>query len=183
MKSAHISPCFFSRGCALTLGMGLLKKRCKTYGCPNLHHNKSGYCDECETKWRAKHPRKDDRPSAAARGYDARWAKFARDFLQRHPVCAMCGAPATCVDHRDMTADMMMDAWGAFDLDPSHYQALCNRCNASKGAREDKAMREAYLRDRQELDAMAEDPRGGVGKTGTPSRPRPVGTLPHTEGF
>lgn len=132
--------------------MGTLKKRCKTYGCRNFHHNSSGYCDECTKRWKEKHPKKDDkRPSAGKRGYDWAWTKFARKFLASHPVCALCGAPATCVDHKDMTADMMLDAYGRFDYDESHYQALCSSCNARKGAREDRLMRAEYARDKQSL--------------------------------
>lgn len=133
--------------------MQRLKKKCKTFGCPNLHTNTNGYCDECNRKWREKHPivEKDDRPSASRRGYNYKWQKFSRDFLALHPTCAICGAPARVCDHKNMTADMMMDAYGAFDLDPAHYQALCYRCNTRKGAREDKAMRKAYLRDKQYL--------------------------------
>ena len=141
--------------------MGSLRKKCKTYGCPNLHHNASGYCDECTAKYNATHIRKDERPSAAKRGYDWTWRTYARNFLKEHPVCEICGAPATCVDHKDMTADMMMDVWGRFDMAPSHYQALCSSCNTRKGRHEDKTMREAY---RADLAALSQHPEGRSGK-------------------
>ena len=126
--------------------MGTLKKRCKTHGCRNFHHNESGYCDECTAKYLALHPKRgdNDRPSASKRGYGWKWQKFSKDFLKLHPTCAICGAPAKCVDHRDIPADVMMDAYGSFDYDPSHYQALCYKCNASKGKREDKHLKEKY---------------------------------------
>lgn len=135
-------------------------KRCKTWRCPNLHKNKWGYCDACTEKYKAKHPeliygtnpnaaesyRKYDqkRGSASKRGYDWDWIKFSRDFLKRHPTCAICGAPSKVTDHKDITADMMMDAWGKFDYDESHYQALCVRCNNRKGMTEDKRARLEY---------------------------------------
>lgn len=154
--------------CLMHEGMGLLKKRCKTYGCKNLHRNVSGYCDECTEKWRKAHPRKDDkRPSASARGYDSRWTKFAKDYLKLHPVCAICGQPATCVDHKDIPADVMLDMWGSFDYDPSHYQALCTSCNTRKGNREDKLLRQTFEDDKQSLSALAQ---GGVLKNCTPSQ-------------
>lgn len=143
--------------------MGTLKKRCKTYGCPNLHRNRSGYCDDCEAKYNATHPRKREanRPVAVVKEYGSyRWRKFAQDYLERHPVCAICGQPATCVDHKDMTADMMVDAYGGFDYDPAHYQALCFSCNARKGTREDRAMRAAYEADKAVLSSMNRDPQG-----------------------
>lgn len=123
-----------------------LKKRCKTFGCPNLHTNETGYCDKCTAKYRDKHPKQDPegRPSASKRGYDATWHRFAKDYLKAHPTCAICGKPAEVVDHKDQTADMMLDAWGRFDYDPSHYQSLCRSCNVIKGRTADKQLRSAY---------------------------------------
>lgn len=156
--------------------MGVLRKRCKTYGCPNLHHNVSGYCDECTARWKAAHRTGDTRPSASARGYGWEWTRFAKAFLQEHPVCEMCGRPATCVDHKDIPADVMMEVWGQFDLDPSHYQALCSACNASKGAREDRDTRRRWQEDRRRLDAMAGacGPQGEGQKNRTPGKTGPV---------
>ena len=44
------------------------------------------------------------RGSAAERGYDAKWRRARKRFLQRHPLCANCLSqgvltPATVVDH------------------------------------------------------------------------------------
>lgn len=135
-----------------------LKKRCKTWGCPNLHYNASGYCDECTAKWRAKHPTPSDleRPTALERGYDGRWRKFAKDFLSRHQTCAICGAPATVVDHKEIPADVMIDAYGQFDLDEDNYQALCNRCNVVKGLTVDRQRRNKYFDDKKLLDTQGE---------------------------
>lgn len=131
------------------------RKRCKTVGCPNLHHNKNGYCDECTAKWLEKHPRQrgDDskRPNANKRGYNYRWTRFARRYLESHPLCALCGAPSSCVDHKDIPADVMLDVYGTFDYDESHYQALCHRCNTLKGKKEDKRIRKVYENDKEWL--------------------------------
>lgn len=159
--------------------MGSLKKRCKTYGCPNLHHNASGYCDECTAKYRAAHPRieQDEKPTAPARKeYGSwKWRKFASDFLRVHPVCEICGAPANVCDHKDMTADMMVDAYGGFDYDPAHYQALCYSCNARKGMREDRTMRAAYQSD---LAAISQHPKGRGEKNGHPASTAFGGDVP-----
>ena len=56
-----------------------------------------------------------------------------------------------------MTADMMVDAYGGFDYDPAHYQALCRSCNARKGMHEDRAMRAAYQKD---IAALSQHPEG-----------------------
>ena len=157
--------------------MGTLRKRCKTYGCPNLHHNSSGYCDECIARYRATHPREEkEKPTSSARKHYSswQWRKFSQDFLKEHPVCEICGAPSEVCDHKDMTADMMVDAYGGFDYDPSHYQALCRSCNARKGTREDKAMRTAYKAELNALNSL----RGCSGKNGTPSSTRLGGKDP-----
>lgn len=135
--------------------MGSLRRNCKTFGCKNLHNNRSGYCDACMQRYALLHPKaesEDKRPSAAERGYTAKWQRFAKFFLMAHPVCAICGAPATCVDHKDMPADVMKEVYGgAFDYDESHYQALCNSCNARKGKTQDKQMRAKYEADKAKL--------------------------------
>ena len=159
--------------------MGSLKKRCKTYGCPNLHHNASGYCDECTAKYRESHPRQEsEKPTASARkAYGSwKWRKFASDFLRLHPVCEICGAPARVCDHKDMTADMMVDAYGGFDYEPSHYQALCYSCNARKGMREDRTMRAAYQSD---LAAISQHPKGRGEKNAGGASTAFDKTIPH----
>lgn len=159
--------------------MGSLRKKCKTYGCPNLHRNASGYCDECTARYRADHLRaeSEDKPTAPARKeYRSwKWRKFASDFLRLHPTCEVCGAPARVCDHKDMTADMMVDAYGGFDYDPAHYQALCYSCNARKGTREDRAMRAAYKAD---LAALSQHPEGRGEKNGHPASTAFGGDVP-----
>lgn len=136
--------------------MGSLRKNCKTYGCRNLHTNKSGYCNDCMARYALLHPKEEkqeDRPSAVERGYGkGRWKRFAQSYLMAHPICAICGAPATCVDHKDMPADVMLEVYGGvFDYDEGHYQALCNSCNARKGKTEDKQKRAQYRADKEKL--------------------------------
>lgn len=138
-------------------------RRCKAYGCPNLHYNANGYCDNCYSFFKAKHPQYYDkdgnrlserawqkaydekRGTASQRGYTYKWRQFARKYLEQHSVCAICGAPATVCDHKTDTADMMIDAYGTFDYNEGNYQPLCARCNARKGATVDKDKREAYF--------------------------------------
>ena len=136
--------------------MGSLTKNCKTPGCPNLHRNKSGYCDECMARYAAAHPEKgkpaENRPSAYERGYDSRWRRFARNFLINHPVCAICGAPSVCVDHKNTPADVMLEVnGGVFDYDEREYQALCCACNAEKGKTLDRQRRAKYYADKVRL--------------------------------
>jgi 5-methylcytosine-specific restriction endonuclease McrA len=138
--------------------MGLFKKRCKTYRCSNLHTNASGYCDECQAKRSALYMHEpvkqgediSPRPSAPERGYDHSWHKFAKDFLKGNPTCALCGKPAQCVDHKSIPAEIMMDLYGKFDLDPALYQPLCYSCNRRKQL-EDREKIAAYFADKARL--------------------------------
>lgn len=144
--------------------MGIFRKKCKTYQCPNLHRNVSGFCDACQAKRSAsfmykviKDPqgaptiiKQLDRISAVKRGYDHSWNKFARHFLDRNPTCAICGKPAQCVDHKEIPAEIMIDMFGKFDLDPSLYQALCFSCNRRKAV-QDREQIDRYFKDKEKL--------------------------------
>lgn len=63
----------------------------------------------------------DTRPSSSARGYDATWRRFRRQYLRAHPLCVVCGAAATHVDHIDGTGP-----FGPRGYDPSNLQPLCH---------------------------------------------------------
>ncbi len=139
-------------------------RRCKTPYCRNLHHNPSGYCDECSLKQLGDYKARkialtgtpmerdeEERKTACQRGYDRRWREFAKEYLRTHPVCVRCGKPAQVVDHKDIPAQVMMDMDGRFDLDPDHYQALCVRCNLKKSKEDHEAIRE-YFEMKKELE-------------------------------
>ena len=60
---------------------------CRQPGCSALVPD-GGYCKD-----------HGPRDNAGARGYDANWQKFRRQYLSRHPWCAVTGDPAEVVDH------------------------------------------------------------------------------------
>jgi len=146
-------------------GRRLMKKRCKTPGCPNFHYNDNGYCDTCKTQrnaeWKeikARHSNNaggDDRPSASRRGYDSKWRKFAREYLKTHTVCAICGKKATVVDHKNLPAQIMLDVFGRFILEDEYYQPLCRRCNTLK-AKDDKKLVQEYFSDKEKLNSYTD---------------------------
>ena len=131
-------------------------KRCKNCGRPSEGCDKWGYCPSCVAKYNARHPERFEkkkeqakaydqkRGSSRERGYDTRWTNFSKEFLKKHPTCAICGAPAKVTDHKTIPADVMMDAWGGFDYSEDNYQALCVRCNTRKGLTEDERARLEY---------------------------------------
>jgi 5-methylcytosine-specific restriction protein A len=76
------------------------------------------------------------RPSAAARGYGARWRRARAVYLARHPLCAACQAagyikPSTVVDHVVPHRGDPKLFW-----DEANWAALCKPCHDAKTARE-----------------------------------------------
>jgi 5-methylcytosine-specific restriction enzyme A len=76
-------------------------------------------------------PRRDDRPSAAKRGYGWSWLKLRRMVLARNPLCQHpgCTEVATDVDH------ILRREWGGEDS-LENLQALCHYHHSQKTARE-----------------------------------------------
>lgn len=93
---------------------------CRTPGCRNRSTG-HGLCPACE----AGRKRHNDatRPSASARGYDARWREARARYLLAHPTCALCGDPATEAHHITRKRD------GGTD-DDANLMALCHACHS-----------------------------------------------------
>lgn len=78
---------------------------------------------------------KDDRPSAAQRGYGSAWQTSVAGFLLQHPVCADCGGQATVGDH-DPVERAELVAMGDPDPDAWHHLVpRCGPCHNAKTAR------------------------------------------------
>jgi 5-methylcytosine-specific restriction protein A len=76
------------------------------------------------------------RPSAARRGYGARWRRARAAFLAQHPLCAACRAqgrmvPATVVDHVVPHRGDQKLFW-----DERNWAPACKSCHDAKTARE-----------------------------------------------
>mgnify|MGYP001625440363 FL=1 len=102
------------------------KRPCRYPGCPNLCESGT-YCPEhsAESPDRL-------RGSAAERGYDAKWRRARKRFLQRHPLCANCLSqgvltPATVVDHIVPHRGDHRLFW-----DEQNWQPLCKACHDRK---------------------------------------------------
>lgn len=74
------------------------------------------------------HRPKDTRPSAAERGYDARWRRTRGAFLHDNPTCMHpdCTEPATEAHHRDGLGPL-----GPNGHELSNLAALCQRHHAA----------------------------------------------------
>ena len=95
------------------------KKPCSFPGCPNLTDGR--YCE----KHRALEP---ERISGSRNGFysSPEWKKVRKAFLLEHPFCAVCGRPATIVDHLVPIKD------GGALLDENNFQPLCWSCHSKK---------------------------------------------------
>lgn len=60
------------------------------------------------------------RPSSSARGYTSTWERARKAFLEAHPFCRRCGAPATVVDHITPHRGCKVLFW-----DRTNWQPLC----------------------------------------------------------
>ncbi|MDA9453068.1 HNH endonuclease [Bradyrhizobium sp. CCBAU 21359] len=76
-----------------------------------------GLC-QCQRQRKAETDRR--RPNANDRGYDSRWSKARRAFLDKHPHCVMCGKPAVVVDHVEPHKGDKAKFW-----DKGNWQPLC----------------------------------------------------------
>lgn len=98
------------------------KTSCKHPRCPDLTEDR--FCE--------KHKKFYERKSANARGYDSRWRKSRKRFLNANPLCVECLkvdrlVEATVVDH-------IIPHRGDKKLfcDENNWQALCKSCHDRK---------------------------------------------------
>lgn len=102
------------------------KRPCRHPGCPNLC-DKGVYCSK-HIQFSADRMR----GGAESRGYDARWRKARKHFLEKHPLCVKCMrngklTPATVVDHIIPHRGDMRLFW-----DEGNWQPLCKGCHDRK---------------------------------------------------
>lgn len=128
----------------------MIKKRCKKFGCKNLHTNRNGYCNECNAQFTRE--RRANGEIEKPDGYsNYKWIKFSKEYLKTHRTCAICGRPATVVDHKSIPASVMLDLWGEFKYEDEYYQALCQKCNIIKGRYTDRQIKKDYEEDKKRL--------------------------------
>lgn len=109
---------------------------CSCSRCPNAVRPPARYCDAHKGYERAIAPRHearqpDNRPSAAARGYDAKWRAASKEFLAAHPYCE-CDTclrlgrllPASVVHHMIPHRGDMQLFW-----DQANWRAMSKRCH------------------------------------------------------
>lgn len=83
----------------------------------------------------AVHEAKPKRLSATARGYNYRWQKASKQYLNSNPLCVECDKTgrtqaATCVDHIKPHKGDTELFWNE-----SNWQSLCDSCHSRKTRR------------------------------------------------
>lgn len=103
--------------------------------CPCGKAVPSGTRCPCQAKRDAERKARFDetRPTARQRGYSTAWEKAREGFLKAHPRCAMCGQPATVVDHKTPHRGDKKLFW-----DKTNWQPLCTPCHSGRKQREER---------------------------------------------
>lgn len=98
----------------------------------------SGTRCPCQAKQDAERKARFDqtRPNARQRGYSTAWDKAREGFLKSHPRCAMCGQPATVVDHKTPHRGDKKLFW-----DKTNWQPLCTSCHSSRKQSQERGKR------------------------------------------
>jgi 5-methylcytosine-specific restriction protein A len=127
------------------------QRRCKSVPfqvCANRPHCSNlvqcGYCDACRERGEGR----DRRPSAAARGYDGKWAAYSKARLRRYPTCEGLrlepDGPVLVNTHPGRLAeakvtDHILPHKGDDTLKwaPWNHQSGCKTCHDVKTARHD----------------------------------------------
>lgn len=108
--------------------------------CACGHRVASGARCPCEQKRdRERKARFDQtRPSSSARGYTSAWDAARKAYLRRHPLCAVCGARASVVDHITPHKGDKGRFW-----DQDNWQPLClHHHNSAKQRQERRTTQE-----------------------------------------
>lgn len=95
--------------------------------CPCGGRRTNGVCSRCG-------PKRDERKSAAERGYDADWEAFKESYLRDHPLCVCCEAQGIVNGQRGragLRVDHIVPLRLAPErrLDPENVQTLCLDCD------------------------------------------------------
>ncbi len=112
-----------------------IERPCFTSGCPNTTSGQ--FCPDCaEEHARLQARNQEGRPSAAKRGYGAKWQRKRKAFLKRpaNRICHCgCGRASNDVDHiQPVTGPQDPLFW-----DETNWQPLHHGCHSSKTNRED----------------------------------------------
>jgi 5-methylcytosine-specific restriction protein A len=108
-------------------------KTCTRSGCPGLVTN--GRCSNCgkdRKRWQPSQNR-DERLSAAARGYDSRWRKVRRMILSKSPLCVDCYRQQIVTEASEVHHIKAIRDGGTNE--ESNLMPLCKPCHSTRTRR------------------------------------------------
>jgi 5-methylcytosine-specific restriction protein A len=113
------------------------ERPCRGAGCRVLTSAKDGFCAPHRREWRQRQDAA--RPSAAKRGYDARWDAARRAFLKEHPFCECADCQEAEKPRRSTTVDHIIPHRGDRMLfwDRTNWRAMSKPCHDRKTATRD----------------------------------------------
>lgn len=104
-------------------------KPCKHPGC-HEYAEQNGYCRK-HFRERFSFYINEKRISPSKLGYGRKWDYARKEYLKQHPLCVVCGRPATEVDHIQPHKGNMLLFWNR-----NNWQSLCHSCHSKKTIKE-----------------------------------------------
>lgn len=99
------------------------KTRCVERGCPNLKESGPFCRKHAQQAWK----KKDEKRGGTDPFYaSTAWRMMRRHILSKEPLCRVCKAMASVVDH------ILSRKQGGADLDEANLQPLCAECHDRK---------------------------------------------------
>lgn len=112
-----------------------LQGPCKVSTCPNLATVGYQHCDlHKKERWRDNKRKLKEDGKLEVFYKRAPWKKLRLYFLHRNPLCVVCKAPATMVDH------IVPINQGGAKLDERNLQSMCDTCHARKRNQESRGI-------------------------------------------
>lgn len=100
----------------------ILRHGCEFPYCPN-QASRGAYCVDharIQTK----------RATRTALGYDNRWLRFRKVYLQRHPLCVHCQERGDITPAREIHHEKKLRDYPELQYEENNLVALCSSCHA-----------------------------------------------------
>jgi len=111
-------------------------KVCKEHECNNLTQDPSGYCpNHIHLVADIKRQRERLRGSSKSRGYDCRWEKLRKVFVNENPLCHDCMIKGIYTPTKEVHHIKKVRDFPLLRLVKSNLMGLCKSCHSVRTAR------------------------------------------------
>jgi 5-methylcytosine-specific restriction protein A len=87
-------------------------------------------CSVCQRRDCMQHKRKDERPNASQRGYDAAWRRVRKMKLDMDPLCEPCSARGRVTAASEVHHERSIRSHPELRLDLGNLVSACRPCHA-----------------------------------------------------